>query len=126
MIPAKDSAQSLTRFKRYKQGLLAEFLAAALLRVKGYAILEKRFRTGNGSGRAEIDLIARRGNTIVFVEVKSRKTIEDGLLAIPPAQQIRLRRAAESYLAKRARGMDARFDVIIVAGFGIRHFKNML
>jgi putative endonuclease len=111
---------------RYKKGLFAEWLAAMLLRFKGYVILEKRYRTGAGTGGAEIDIIARRGNIVVFVEVKARRSVDEGLYAIAPAQQIRLRRAAEGWLAKRGRGMDARFDVIVVAGLSVKHFKNML
>lgn len=100
----------------YTTGLMAEWLARMYLRLHGFRILESRYITGRNTGRAEIDIIARRGNLIIFVEVKCRKTISDAFAAITPHQIARLRRAAYSYMARNRFRGDARFDVIIVTG----------
>jgi len=108
----------------YKSGLFAEFIARMYLRLCGFHILESRYVTGRYTGRAEIDIIARRGNLIVFAEVKSRKDAATGLDAVTFSQSARLRRAAETYIARRRWTGDARFDIIVVSGFRIKYFKN--
>jgi len=108
----------------YKSGLFAEFLARMYLRMCGFQILESRYITGRYTGRAEIDVIARRGNLIVFVEVKNRPDAATGLGAVTFSQSARLRRAAETYLSRRRHTGDARFDIIVVSGFRLKHFKN--
>lgn len=100
----------------YESGLFAEFIARMFLRAHGYRIIRRRHVTGRNTHRAEIDIIARRGDTILFCEVKRRPTMAHAADAIPKTQQSRLRAAAETYLAQiRWRG-NARFDVIIVCG----------
>jgi putative endonuclease len=109
----------------YKSGLFAEFLARMYLRLHGFQILKARYITGRYTGRAEIDIIARRGNLIIFVEVKNRPTAAVGLDAVTFSQARRLRRAAETYLARLRWTGDARFDIIVVSGLHrIKHFKN--
>ena len=110
----------------YQIGLYSEFLARMYLRFHGYRILQSRYITGKNTNRAEIDIIAKRKNTIVFVEVKARKTIPAAWEAITPAQSIRLRRAAETYLIQNHWHGDARFDVIIVCGHKIYWAKNAI
>ena len=121
MMPVKTSKQNHTHFKRntYKTGLLAEWRARCFLRLHGFRILASRYTTGRYTGRAEIDIIARRGNLIIFVEVKSRKNLSAAWDAITPAQIMRLRSAAECYIARTHFRGNARFDVIIVTG--LRH-----
>jgi len=110
----------------YQVGLYSEFLARMYLRLHGYKILKKRFTTGKNTNRAELDIIARRGKTIVFVEVKARKSISAAWEAITPHQAARLRRAAETYLIKNRWTGDARFDVIVVCGHKIYWAKNAI
>lgn len=110
----------------YQSGLFAEFWARMYLRIHGYRILRSRYVTGRNTGRAEIDIIARRGKTIVFIEVKRRPTITAGWDAITPAQAVRLRRAAETYLAREFPGFNARFDVIIVCGIRVYHARGAI
>jgi len=110
----------------YQVGLYSEFLARWFLRFHGYRILKNRYRTGKNTNRAEIDIIARRRNTIVFVEVKSRKTIPAAWEAITPTQSVRLRHAAETYLINQRWTGNARFDVIIVCGHKIYWAKNAI
>ena len=110
----------------YKIGLYSEFLARWFLRLHGYHILKNRYVTGKKTGRAEIDIIARKKNTIVFVEVKSRQTVSAAWDAITPAQSVRLRRAAETFLVNKHWMGNARFDVIVVCGHKIHWAKNAI
>lgn len=107
----------------YESGLFAEFLARMYLRLHGYRILQSRYITGRNTGRAEIDIIARQKNTIVFIEVKRRPTIAAGWAAITHKQSTRLRRSAETFLTQKYPGFDARFDVIIVCGLRVVHAR---
>lgn len=96
------------------RGQRSEWLAAWLLRIKGYRILARRFRCPTG----EIDLIAKRGTTIAFVEVKARSDLESGLLAVGAQQRQRIARTASIFLSKfpgHADELTARFDVIALA-----------
>jgi putative endonuclease len=78
-------------------GRRAERLARWLLQAKGYAILGSRVRVATG----EIDLIARRGDLVAFVEVKARARPEEALAALGPRQRRRIERTAEAFLAGR-------------------------
>ncbi len=108
----------------YKTGLFSEIVACVYLILHGFRIVRRRYTTGKHTGRAEIDIIARRRNLIVFIEVKYRKTITAAWGAISTPQQRRLRRAAETYLLQSRWMGDARFDVIIIHGFHINWIKN--
>ena len=110
----------------YQIGLLSEFLARWFLRFHGYKILKSRYVTGKNTNRAEIDIIAKRKNTIVFVEVKARQTIDAAWDAITPNQAARLRRAAETYLINKRWAGDARFDVIAICGHKVYWAKNAI
>jgi putative endonuclease len=96
-------------------GRFAETRCALGLRLKGYRILARRHRSRVG----EIDIIARRGNTLVFVEVKARQTLGDALESVTVRQRARIRNAASLYLATRPQlgDLDVRFDVMLVAGW---------
>lgn len=106
----------------YKTGLQAEFLAVLFLRLKGYSILAQRCKTPLG----EIDLIARRGKTLAFVEVKTRGTIAAALESVRARQSGRIVRAAQYWLASQnSAGMDLRFDVIAIEfPFKIKHIES--
>ncbi|MBR3511228.1 MAG: YraN family protein [Alphaproteobacteria bacterium] len=110
----------------YTIGLYSEFLARMYLRFHGYKILNNRYITGKNTNRAEIDIIARRKNTIVFVEVKSRQSIDAAWAAITQKQSARLRRAAETFLMNKNWNGDARFDVIVVCKHKIYWAKNAI
>lgn len=104
------------RFTRRGLGDLGdrgEEAAEGFLRRRGYVIVERNFRCPLG----EIDLIALERGTIVFVEVKTRRTHGFGspAEAVDRRKQQRLRRAAEVYLnRKRLHDRHARFDVVEV------------
>ncbi|MGI4877800.1 MAG: YraN family protein [Janthinobacterium lividum] len=105
------------------RGRRAETIAAWWLRFKGYRILARRVRTRVG----EIDLVARRGNTLAFVEVKTRDRLDKALAAIHPASRQRLARAARSLVTTYGRGCDTvRIDaVLIVRGSWPRHIESI-
>ena len=105
------------------RGRCAESLAALMLRLKGYAILTRRYRCPVG----EIDLVARRGHTLAMVEVKARASAEDAAFAITPHQQKRIARAADHFLAANPRytGFKLRFDAVLsVPGRWPRHVPD--
>lgn len=98
------------------RGRRAETVAALYLRFLGWRVLARRFTSGRGSGAGEVDLIARRGGVVAFVEVKARATVEEALEAVTPAQRSRIVRGAEAWLQKNPGFAEAslRFDVIAV------------
>ena len=98
------------RLDAERRGRQAEWLAALRLRLAGYRIVA-RVPVG------EIDLIARRGRLLIFVEVKTRPVHADAAWAISPRQQRRVRRAAEAFLATRPdlATFSLRFDAMLLA-----------
>lgn len=112
------------KIRAWRKGMSAEFLAAILLFFKGYRILARRFKTPLG----EIDLIASRGNWIVFVEVKARATIPQALECFSKKNRQRVLDAAGWYLSRLPndqRQPFLRFDLIVLAPpFSIRHIQN--
>ncbi len=98
---------------RRQLGDKGEDLAAAALKKQGYKILERNFTTPLG----EIDLIARHQGCLVFIEVKTRKSLRFGRPeeAVTPTKQRRLQRLAEYYLKqKRLKEQPLRFDVVAI------------
>ncbi len=90
-----------------------ETLAAQYLEKRGYQLLEQNYRSRFG----EIDLIAKQGKRIVFVEVKTRRTLRFGVpqAAVTPAKQKQISKLALSYLQTHNL-LDApcRFDVVAI------------
>lgn len=101
---------------RQALGRAAEALAAEHLRACGYAIeaVNARFPVG------EIDIVARDGSTLCFVEVRSVSSRHWGgaLASITEAKRRRLVRAARRYLARRGAAEETRFDVVTVEWTG--------
>jgi len=100
------------RLEAVRFGRLAEMLCAMRLTLLGYRILARGYRVPVG----EIDIVARRRDTLVFVEVKARAVLEDALAAVAPRQRQRVMRAAEAYVATHPQLalLTTRFDVMIV------------
>ncbi len=96
----------------YATGMAAESSARGLLESKDYRILAHRYKTKGG----EIDLVAKRGDHLAFVEVKRRKTQEEAAYAVLPRQQARIAVAAEIFLGEHSElsHCSASFDVILV------------
>ena len=97
-----------------KRGDGAEDAAAAWLESRGLTILERNFRSRFG----EIDIVARSGATLVFVEVRSRKSDVFGGAAasITASKQRRLLTTARHYLARHRADCACRFDVVLLTG----------
>ena len=82
------------RFKAYRRGHRGEWLAALALMLKGFRIIARRYRTKLG----EIDLIARRGDLVLIVEVKVRATLIEAMDAIARQSERRIEAAADLWL----------------------------
>lgn len=117
------ASEGAARRSAERRGRRAETLAAWVLQLKGYRILARRWRVAAG----EIDLIARRGRLIIFVEVKQRPSLAVAAEAVTLAGRRRIARAASAWLAAHpaAAALDLRFDVIIcVPGRMPHHIRH--
>ncbi|MFA7585675.1 MAG: YraN family protein [Novosphingobium sp.] len=114
----------MSRAEREQQGRRGETLAAWYLRLTGWHILGRRIRTPRG----EVDIVARRGRTLVFFEVKWRSRAADLDLAIDAWRLRRVVAAAEALVPRYARaGEDVRVDVLLLAPRRFpRHIVNAL
>lgn len=112
----------INRQRAEAAGRWSEHLAAMLLRLKGFAILEARYKTPVG----EIDLVAKRSNLIAFVEVKARPTVEDALSAVSHRARRRIIAAADAFVSRHPHlaQCDMRYDIIAVAGWRLKHVAN--
>jgi putative endonuclease len=123
MLRTDDRGEPPRRRERtvaFRLGLSAETRAAALLLVKGFRIVARRWRSPVG----EIDLVVRRGRLLVFVEVKARGAFDDAAEAVTERQRRRIAAAAEAWLASHADDLDRdiRFDAVLVAPWRVpRH-----
>ena len=95
-----------------RRGRLAEVVCAWTLRLKGYAVLDRRFRSPAG----EIDIVARRSTILAIVEVKARRDVETAAEATTARQRARLVRAAALYISRRPQlgALPLRFDLMLV------------
>ena len=108
----------------YETGLQGEAQAEAYLRdTRGMVCLGRRYRTSAG----EIDLIMRDGETIVFVEVKTRRTAApgEGLRSVDTRKQGRIARAAQIYLmTEHQTNRPVRFDAIEISHGNVLYIPN--
>jgi len=101
-------------------GLLGEEIACGLLKEKGYDIVKRNFRFGHG----EIDIIAKKDEMLVFVEVKTRTNDEFGPpeMAVTKSKQKQIIRIAKAYLyVNNITEIQCRFDIIAVL---MENFNN--
>ncbi len=100
------------RRRRYRRGLNAESIVAAVYMATGHRILGRRFKTPAG----EIDLITLKGRRVAFVEVKRRSSNEESEAAITPTLRRRVHRAAELWLSRNPqfREHEIGFDLVFV------------
>lgn len=129
MLKLYPSNQQNKRQRAYKHGIIAEYISCLLLLCSGYRILHRRWRCKYG----EIDIIAYRGNTLAFIEVKARKHMPEALHAITAAQRNRLARAAHFYLGhawgktgqRDPSTLKVRFDAVLICPWQWpRHLKD--
>jgi putative endonuclease len=113
----------MKRQKAERGGRRAERLAAWWLRLKGWRILAMRARTPVG----EVDLVARRGKVLAFIEVKARATEAQAALALDEYRLRRVVRAAEALLPRYVRDGDiVRLDAMFIVPWRLpRHMINV-
>jgi putative endonuclease len=119
-VPAAPEARRQIAFAL---GLSAESRAAALLIAKGYRIAARRWKSPLG----EVDIVARRRRTLVFVEVKARARLDDAAFAVTERQRRRIIAGAQAWLARHPDDVQwaIRFDAILVAPRSLpRHIAN--
>jgi putative endonuclease len=112
-----------SRRRAERRGRLAEWLCLWHLRLRGWRILARGWRCPAG----EIDILARRGNILAIIEVKSRGAVAVAAAALPARQRRRIARAAEAFLMARPdlAGLDLRFDLMLVAPRRLpRHWRG--
>lgn len=109
------------RQKAYRFGVVAESVTCGYLRLKGYRILARRYKTKVG----EVDIVALKSKSLVFTEVKARhgSTAE----VLQPRQQRRIERAAMLFIAKHPQfaTLPVRFDVVLWRWpVGLKHIPS--
>lgn len=122
-MPRSPSSPGNNRRKSERDGQRGEALAALFLAAKLYSIRHRRYKTPVG----EIDLVAERFGTLVFVEVKTRAAGRDETPALEAVNQARIARAAAHWLSRHPAEAQktCRFDVIFLApGRWPRHLIN--
>ncbi len=121
--------QYKSKITPYNSGKITEFICRMYMRIHGYRIIEKNYKTGSGRNTplGEIDFIAIKKNKIVFCEVKKRKNKNDFLRALTSKQQIRIKNGAQAFMKthKNYKNYSIQFDVFfIILPFNIRRIKN--
>lgn len=109
--------------QNYQSGLWAEYLAAMLLWLKGYRLIKSRYKTRYG----EIDLIVKKRDRLIFVEVKKRQSLLKAGEAVSPQSRERIKRTAQDFMHKHSQYHHCflQFDVILVAhGVYPSHIKQ--
>lgn len=107
---------------RHFFGRVAEYLAVFIYSIKMYDIVRYNYRSKLG----QIDLIAKRGNHLVFIEVKARSSLEGDYL-ISMKQQLRIRRSAENFIRYNTKysNYEIRFDLVVFTLYGMpKIFEN--
>ncbi len=111
------------RQRAERLGRLAEWQAVWRLRLAGYSILARRYKTNLG----EIDVVARRRGVLAFVEVKARRDFDTGIFALHGRQFGRVARAASIFIARHPHHAvcSLRFDAVLVSGLWPRHLPDV-
>jgi putative endonuclease len=123
MKPASGNVAKPERVAAFRLGISAESRAAFFLRAKAYRIVARRWKTALG----EVDIVARRRNDLVFIEVKARETLDAAAESVTERNKQRIIAAAELWLAHRPQDAQCfiRFDVILIAPGSLpRHIVN--
>jgi putative endonuclease len=109
------SSSLKTKRRNERRGRFAEGLALASLRLKGWRLLARRFKSGPG----EVDLIMRRGEVTAFIEVKVRLTPDLAVEAVTQYQSRRIAAAARVWMARDPKAMlgICRFDIVTVSPY---------
>ena len=111
------------RKKSEAAGRSAELIALWALRLKGWRLLARRYKTHVG----EVDLIMRRGEVTAFIEVKARKNLDRAVESVTPRQARRIAAAARQFMTedRRAALQSSRFDIVAVSPYHWpQHIEN--
>ena len=102
----------MSRHAAEARGRRGETIAAWWLRLHGWRIVASRVRTPVG----EVDLVARRGRTVAFVEVKARRDVDSAVFAVTGTAQHRIRAASDIWLSRQpdAHRLSLRYDIVAV------------
>ncbi len=108
----KPRSADRKRIRAERLGRWSEYRAALALLIKGYRIVALRYKTKAG----EVDIIARRGDLVIFVEVKARKDLRAGVDAVSYTAERRIENAADHWLRRQsdATRLSLRHDIIVV------------
>lgn len=111
-----EAAGSAARRAAYRRGHRAEWLALLALVLRGYVPVARRVSLAGG----EIDLIVRRGGTLVFVEVKARARLDEAREAIGAVKRRRFSKAVRAWVSRHpsTAAMTLRADAVFVGGRG--------
>ncbi len=101
----------------YRRGHFCEKIALLWLILRGYWPVKMNYRVGNGTGAGEVDLIVKKGNVLVFVEVKLRKDEASAQHAVHKKNQHRMTRTAEVFLSRfpKYQNYSIRYDVVLLS-----------
>ena len=119
----RNKAADPNRLRAFRRGHVSEYLAALYLFAKGYRIRAIRYRTKLG----EIDIIARRGDLVVCVEVKARRDVDSAVFAVTGTAQHRIRAASDIWLSRQpdAHRLSLRYDIVAVLPWRLpKHFAD--
>ena len=111
----------------HARGHFAEKIACLYLMLHGWWPVELNFTVGRGTGAGEVDLIMKRGKTLIFVEVKYRPTFVQAIEAITIQNQIRVSKSSAVFLQyhPKYRSFRIRYDAILLAPHKWpKHLKN--
>ncbi len=115
----------MPKTEKQKKGAQGEDWAAAFLTEKGYEIIARNYRYKH----SEIDIIAKKEEIMVFIEVKLRENADFGNPeeAVSATKQSQVHKAAENYITTEKITQEIRFDIIAITGFEkpeIEHFED--
>jgi putative endonuclease len=119
----KSGRGDASRIRAERHGRFSEYLAALFLLTRGYRLMAFRYRTKVG----EVDIVARRGDLVAFVEVKARRELMAGVDAVGFTSQSRIRAAGDQWLRHQpdAANLSYRYDIIVVQPWRWpRHFPD--
>jgi len=107
-----DQQGKARRLKALRRGYVSEYLAALSLVLRGHRILAMRYKVKSG----EIDIIARKGDLVRFIEVKARATSQESVFAVNGLTRSRIRNASLHWLGsqKDAGRLSLSYDIIAV------------
>lgn len=114
--------------KKFKNVHITEKVALFYLRLKGYHLICKNFTVKNGTGAGEIDLIMRQGKTIIFIEVKKRKTYLLAAQSIDIKNQMRVVKSSAVFFKRypKYNSFQVRYDAVLFKdkSFWPKHIKG--